>query len=653
VGIKNGGGSDDNKFQFMRDRAEELARSRQKTNYERKLADRDKLLQELHVHQIELELQNEELRQAQAKLQYTHQQYLDLYNEAPMGYASLDDNGIIIRTNQMLATMLGMEKYTLMGHALAEFMHSQDQTIFRSRFHAFAKHPENKYIDIRFKQGQSKDEMSGFVGRIQGRRLDKENVDTNNIKWTETLLVVISDVSELKKSEERIHFQAHHDILTGIPNRATLYDQLENALSLAYRQNSYGALMFMDLDRFKYVNDSLGHHTGDQLLIEFTKRLRQHIRKEDLLVRMGGDEFVVLLAEQHHSKNIMAVNAQRFAEHIDASLSEPILVQQHSFQVSLSIGITIFPFHENDSINDVVRQADTAMYQGKNDGRGLVRFFHASMQDAARQRMTLEAELRVALFEHQFELYYQPQVSRDGRLHALEALVRWRHPFHGIVAPCKFIDIAEDTGMIIPLGEWVLENTVKQITKWQVKKIITPDLRFAVNISAKQLESMVFCDRVEEFLQHYNVNPKRLVFEITESLLLPSDDISEDVLRRLSEMGLTFSVDDFGTGYSSLATMQTAPIGQLKIDRQFVMGLHSPDEINNDSAGKREYALINAILSLGSALGLEVVAEGVETEMQRSALQHLGCQYMQGYLFSKPTSSGDIPELLKRLNNAN
>jgi diguanylate cyclase (GGDEF)-like protein/PAS domain S-box-containing protein len=633
----------------MRDRAEELVRTRQKTKYERKLADRDKLLQELHVHQIELELQNEELRQAQAKLQYTHQQYLDLYNEAPMGYASLDDTGIIVRANQMLANMLGVEKYTLMGRALAEYMLPQDQVVFRGRFNAFANQPQDKHIDVRFNQRINKNENSFFVGRIQGRRLDKDGGDIGSVKWTETLLIVISNVSELKKSEERMLYQAHHDVLTGIPNRLTLYDQLESSLSLAMRQRTYGALVFMGFDRFKHINDSVGHNAGDQLLIAFSKRLRKEIRKEDLLVRMGGDEFVVLLAEQHHNKNITAVNAQRFAEHIDEFLSEPIQVQNNSFQVSLSTGITVFPFHNDDTVNDVVRQADIAMHQAKNDGRGLVRFFHASMQDEARQRMTLEAELRVALIEQQFEIYYQPQISKDGKLHALEALVRWRHPFRGIVSPEKFIGITEDTGMIIPLGEWIIENTIKQISEWQKNSVVVPSLRFAINISARQLESLSFFDKVEALLRHHKLNPECLVFEITESLLLPNDEIADDVLKRLSDFGITLSVDDFGSGCSSLAIMQTAPIGQLKIDQRFVAELSLPAENSGDSAQHRDYSVVDAIVSLGNALGLEVVAEGVESEVQKLALQQLECHYLQGYLYARPTPADEIPQLLERL----
>ncbi|MEW8380956.1 MAG: diguanylate cyclase, partial [Candidatus Thiodiazotropha taylori] len=409
----------------MRERAEQIAQRRQRITYEKKLADRDRLLQDLHVHQIELELQNEELRQSQAKLEFTHQQYLDLYNEAPVGYASLDDSGLIIRSNQMLASMLGMEKYSLTGKALAEFMLPIDQNIFRSRFNAFVKQPQDKHIDVRFKVGDKGSDTSSFIGRIQGRRLDSDD-RSGSPHWSETILIVISDVTEIKKSEEKIHYQAFHDLLTGIPNRASLYERLENALALAKRQHSFGALLFMDLDRFKNINDSLGHHTGDKLLIDFTSRIQKHTRKEDMLFRMGGDEFVILLAEQHHDKNIMAVIAQRFAEHITSALSEPIILGGHSFQITLSIGISIFPFQSKDNLNDVVRQADTAMYQAKKEGGALARFFQANMQEMARQRMILEAELRVALVEQQFSLYYQPQMRSDGSIYALEALLRWQ-----------------------------------------------------------------------------------------------------------------------------------------------------------------------------------------------------------------------------------
>ncbi|MCG8052597.1 MAG: EAL domain-containing protein, partial [Candidatus Thiodiazotropha endolucinida] len=444
---------------------------------------------------------------------------------------------------------------------------------------------------------------------------------------------------------EKIHYQAFHDLLTGIPNRASLYERLENALALAKRQHSFGALLFMDLDRFKNINDSLGHHTGDKLLIDFTSRIQKHTRKEDMLFRMGGDEFVILLAEQHHDKNIMAVIAQRFAEHITSALSEPIILGGHSFQITLSIGISIFPFQSKDNLNDVVRQADTAMYQAKKEGGALARFFQANMQEMARQRMILEAELRVALVEQQFSLYYQPQMRSDGSIYALEALLRWQHPYRGIVTPDQFIHVAEDTSMIVEIGNWVLETAVKQIITWQQQKLFDPSIRYAINVSAKQLENSSFYSQVKQIIERYKLDPNCLVFEITESLLLPDNKVANDTLKQLSELDITFSVDDFGTGYSSLATIDNAPIGQLKIDRSFISQLQWSQAHDSPKPGN-QYSLVNAILSMGKALELEVIAEGVETEEQLKVLTHLGCEYVQGYYFSKPIPIEQIPEIL-------
>ncbi len=629
----------------MRNASEQLAQRRQRMEYERKIADRDRLLQELHVHQIELELQHEELRQAHLSLEYTYQQYLDLYNGAPVGYISLDDEGLIIRANQKLADMFGVELYRLTDRPLIDFMAPQDQNIFRNRFKAFINNPAGNHIDVQFRYGSDKSSERTFVGRIQGHRLDSYKSSYTFTGWKETLLIVISDVTELKKSEDKIRFQAFHDNLTGLPNRAALHDQLENALSLTQRQSAYGAVLFMDLDRFKHINDSLGHHTGDKLLIELSKRLRSHIRKEDLLTRMGGDEFVVLLAEQHQNKTVMAVIAQRFAEHLGAALSEPIFIQEQRFQLSLSVGITIFPFQTEDEIQDVIRQADTAMYQAKSDGLGQVRFFHASMQESARQRMILEAELRLALNERQFELHYQPQFNAQGKLYGLEALVRWRHPYRGLITPDKFIGIAEDTGMITAIGDWVLENAAGQIAAWR-KMPIDNRIRFAINISAKQLESPTFCERVLHIINEYDLDPHQLVFEIAESLLLPSNPTVETTLENLSNYGVTFSIDDFGTGYSALATLHKAPIGQIKIDKGLInelsMRTGDPEPVREQSHS----ALVNTILLMGKALGITVVAEGVNTQEQKKVLIHLGCKCFQGYHFAKPATAEELEEYL-------
>ncbi|MET0028983.1 MAG: EAL domain-containing protein [Candidatus Thiodiazotropha sp.] len=630
---------------FMRKTSEQLAQRKQRMEYERKIADRDKLLEELHVHQIELELQNEELRQAHFRLEYTYQQYLDLYNEAPVGYISLNDEALIIRANQKLAAMFGVELYQLKGRALVDFMAFADQNNFNTRFKNFINHPDGKHIDIRFRYGNDTSDERFFVGRIQGRRLDSYKDVKTFTGWKETLLLVISDVTELKKSEDRIRHQAFHDPLTGLPNRAALHEQLENALSLATRQSAYGALLFLDLDRLKPINDALGHHTGDKLLIELTQRLRSQIRKEDLLTRIGSDEFVVLLAEQHVNKQVMAVVAQRFAEHLGESLSEPLNVRDQFFQLTLSIGITIFPFDAENSIHDVIRQADTAMYQAKSEGPGQIRFFDTSMQESAKQRMILEAELRLALNEQQFELHYQPQFTSDGRLFGLEALVRWQHPYRGLVTPDKFIGVAEDTGIITAIGDRVLELAARQIAEWRSMQIGS-DIRFAINISSKQLESPGFCQRVLRLIETYELDPHQLVLEITESLLLPNNPNVTRTLENLSQYGVTFSIDDFGTGYSALGTLQNAPIGQLKIDRNFIQNLvNSPEALEPENT-ERHLALINAVLSLGKAFDVTVIAEGVNSEEQKRVLERLGCDCFQGYHFAKPATAEALKQYL-------
>ncbi|MET0067492.1 MAG: EAL domain-containing protein [Candidatus Thiodiazotropha sp.] len=633
---------------FMLKTSEQLAQRKQRMEYERKIADRDKLLEELHVHQIELELQNEELRQAHFRLEYTYQQYLDLYNEAPVGYISLDDEGSIIRANQKLASMFGLELYQLKDRPLMDFVASADQQAAQARLKNFIDHPEDTHLDIRFRFGNDNERY--FVGRIQGRRLDAFEDAQAFTGWNETLLLVISDVTELKKSEDKIRHQAFHDPLTGLPNRAGLHEQLENALSLASRHSTYGALLFLDLDRFKPINDSLGHHTGDKLLIELTQRLRAQIRREDILTRIGGDEFVVLLAEQHQKKQVMAVVAQRFAEHLVESLAEPLYIRDQLFQLTLSIGITVFPFDKENTIHDVIRQADTAMCQAKAGGPGQIHFFHASMQESAKQRMILEAELRLALSEQQFELHYQPQFTADGRLFGIEALIRWRHPYRGLVMPDKFIGVAEDTGMITAIGDRVLELAAQQIAHWQ-NIPIDSDIQFAINISPRQLESPSFCQRVLCLIEEYDLDPYRLVFEITESLLLPNNPNVTDTLERLSDYGVSFSIDDFGTGYSALGTLQNAPISQLKIDRDFVHRLTRHAEASTPETEERHLALVNAVLSLGKAFDITVVAEGVNSEEQKRLLERLGCDCFQGYHFAKPITADALTQFLMSMRS--
>jgi diguanylate cyclase (GGDEF)-like protein len=607
--------------------------------------ERDQLLQELQIHQIELELQNEELRQAHVQLELTHQQYINLYNEAPIGYASLDDAGIIVRCNRTLASLLKSDNKLMQGRALAEFMEDKDQALFRSRFKAFSNKPLDKTIDVRFRHGRRSDQCTSFIGRIQGRRIEQSSpVNRDETRWTETLLVVISDVTELKRTEAKIQFQAYHDNLTGLHNRAYLQERLDSALAQARRHGTYGALLFMDLDRFKNVNDSLGHQAGDELLIEFTQRLRSRMRREDLLVRMGGDEFIVLIAEQQQDHNVCALHAKRLANHLFDTLEKPFQILDNLIQVTISIGITVFPFEKDDRCDDVIRQADTAMYQAKAEGRNQACFFHSKQEQRARQRLMLETEMRTALVKKQFEIYYQPQVSAvDGRIHGVEALLRWRHPDRGLLLPHQFIRTMEESGLMVPIGRWIIEQVTQQIVAWRSTGLCDERRQVALNICACQLKDEHFGDQVETIIKDRGLDPSCLVFEITETLLLPDDSTCEEVMRRLEALGLTFSVDDFGTGYSSLFSLHKSQVGQLKIAQQFVKDLYT----TTSGAPKRRQVLplIRAIVMMAKELGMSVVAEGVETEAQRQLLLKLGCDLMQGYLFAPPMPAAEVTEL--------
>jgi diguanylate cyclase (GGDEF)-like protein/PAS domain S-box-containing protein len=601
------------------------------------------LSQELQVHQIELELQNEELRQAQNQLEFTRQQYIDLYNLAPVGYASLDDSGLIWRANATLSNLLGIDPEEIIGRALIDFMEEEDRGQFLGRFTAFARKPEDKHIDVRFCVSTADGTKKCFTGRIQGRRIASMPPRYGlKVRKQETLLVIISDVTELKLSEERIEYQAFHDILTGLPNRANLQERLNMALAQARRNESFGTLLFMDLDRFKNVNDSLGHQVGDELLIQFALRLRKALRQEDLLVRMGGDEFVILLADQINDRGQAALNGQRLAKHLTEILDRPLPIGEHRIKVTVSTGVTLFPFHPDDDVDDVIREADTAMYQAKNLGRNQTAFYHADMQKRANRRLMMETELRTALEKEQFELYYQTQVDPRGDLRAVEALVRWRHPDKGILAPAEFIQVMEDTGMINAMGELVLEQACRQLSDWIAKGIFPADATLAVNVSAKQFRTNHISEYVKTTLRRYQVPPSRLVLEITESLLLPDDHVVHRELDHLAQLGVRLSVDDFGTGYSSLSVLQHAPIGQLKIDRRFINEL---DRYEPDTT------LVRAIISMARALEMEVVAEGVETEGQHKALQDLGCDLLQGFLFSRPVPREELTRLLQELHS--
>ena len=442
------------------------------------------------------------------------------------------------------------------------------------------------------------------------------------------------DITERKKAEDRINELAFFDQLTGLPNRTLLMDRLRQAMTASSRNGSFGALLFLDLDKFKTLNDTLGHDMGDLLLKQVAQRLTDCVRAGDTVARLGGDEFVVMLANLSASEAEAATQTEVVGEKILAALNQTYQLKEVAHHSTPSIGATLFRGHLA-SIEELMKQADLAMYKSKAAGRNALRFFDPDMETSVMERAALEADLREAIEQRQFLLHYQPQLA-DGRLTGCEVLVRWQHPLRGMVSPAEFIPLAEETGLILPLGHWVLEAACRQLAHWAARPA-TADLTLAVNVSAHQFRQAGFVDQVLAVLKNTGANPQRLKLELTESLLV---DNVEDIIGKmfaLKAKGVGFSLDDFGTGYSSLAYLKRLPLDQLKIDQSFVRDVLSDP---NDAA------IARTVIALAASLGLGVIAEGVETEAQRDFLAASGCHAYQGYLFSRPLPVDKFEELL-------
>ena len=440
------------------------------------------------------------------------------------------------------------------------------------------------------------------------------------------------DITERKQAKEKIEYLAHYDSLTGLSNRFSLNSRLVQTMVEAKREERQLAVMFIDLDRFKVINDSLGHHVGDLLLIETASRLSKAVRESDIVARLGGDEFVVVLTMLTDPADA----AQVAAKILDA-LSVPYLLEGKQLHSTPSIGISIFP--ENGDDPDVLmKHADAAMYSAKDQGRNNFKFFSASMTEAATERMDIERDLRLALQLNQFELHYQPQICtrRNDVVCGVEALVRWRHPERGLIPPLKFIPIAEDTGLIEALGLWVLNEACRQLAAWQKDGV--SKLRMAVNLSAHQLRSVTLVDSVREVIEKYALKEGDLELEVTESTAMTNPELAIGQLKALRNLGVELAIDDFGTGYSSLAYLKLLPIHTLKLDRAFVSDIETDE---NDAA------ISAATIALAHSLGLKVVAEGIETEGQSRFLREHGCDMLQGYLYGRPEPAAALSERWK------
>ncbi len=458
----------------------------------------------------------------------------------------------------------------------------------------------------------------------------------------DTVVSIVRDVTLQNKNEEKIRRLAYFDTLTGMPNRQHLIERVDRELVAARRDRRQLALLFLDLDGFKRINDTLGHGAGDFLLQSVAKRLKEKLRANDIVARierdesgvhfarLGGDEFTIVLPDIEDAEA-----AQRVAERVQSVLKQPFHVDREAIMITASIGIAIFP-HDGGDAATLLKHADTAMYHAKDQGRNNWQLYRRTLTSDAMARLTIENDLRLALERDELRLVYQPQVlAADGTIIGMEALIRWHHPLRGLVSPGEFIPVAEESGLIVPIGEWVLRTACRQVRAWQEAGVETP--KIAVNLSARQLRAPEFTSSVSAIIAATGISADLL--ELTESVLMEHDTQQIRGLNELRELGVHFSIDDFGTGYSSMAYVKRLPIGTLKIDQTFVRGL--PDNAND--AG-----ITTAILAMARSLGLDVIAEGVETREQRAFLHNAQCPKLQGYLFSRPVEVEAMERLLRQ-----
>jgi diguanylate cyclase (GGDEF)-like protein/PAS domain S-box-containing protein len=445
-------------------------------------------------------------------------------------------------------------------------------------------------------------------------------------------VMVFHDVTTARSLALKMSYLAQHDGLTDLPNRILLNDRLTQAMGLAHRRRQKLAVLFLDLDRFKHINDSLGHVIGDRLLQSVAQRLRASVRSSDTVGRQGGDEFVVLLAEVTHAQDAAVI-----AEKILLALNTLHRIDQHELHITASVGIATYPDDGTDA-ETLMNNADFAMYHAKDSGRNNYQFFKADMNARAVERQSLEDGLRHALERQEFELHYQPKMNLEtGSIIGVEALIRWRHPQRGLVSPTQFIPIAEECGFIVPIGRWVLREACRQARAWQDAGL--PPLRIAVNISAVELRAKDFVAGVDAILKETRLEPRYLEFELTETFLMQDSKSTVSVLQALKDLGLHLALDDFGTGYSSLSYLKRFPIDTLKIDRSFVSDLATDAD---------DASIVSAVISMGESLHMRVVAEGVETREQLVFLQEHSCPFAQGYYFSPPVAAGEFVQLLRR-----
>ena len=585
----------------------------------------DELLHELQVHQIELQMQNDELRRTQLALEESRDRYLDLYEFAPIGYLTLSREGLILDINLTGALLLGQDRKKVVQRPLSRFISPEDCDRYYRLLGQIMKHDERQSFVVKLKRSD------GSIVHVQLDCVRAVNGDTPL-----AIRTTLTDISEQRHAEAEVANLAFYDSLTQLPNRRLLLDRLRQLLATSSRTRRHGAILFVDLDDFKTLNDTQGHDIGDLLLRRASQRLTTCVREGDTVARLGGDEFVVMLEALSEEDTEAVVQTRTVAEKILANLKEPYDLVGHNYRSSGSIGITLFNGNR-ESVEDLLKRADLALYRAKAAGRGILRFFDPEMQAVVTARAVLESDLRRGLEERQFVLHYQPQMDDKGYLIGAEALVRWQHPDRGLLFPEEFIPFAEEKGLIEPLGQWVLEVVCAQLVAWSTSPD-TAHLTLAMNLSAHEFCHPEFVIRMLNVIDRTGVDPKKLVLEFTESVMIGYLKETLAKITALKARGVCFALDDFGVGYSSLTYLKYLSLDQLKIDRSFVRDVHS---------NPVDAAIARSIITLGQSLGLVITVEGVETEEQRSFFTFHGCRSFQGFLFGMPVP---VEDLFPRIN---
>lgn len=546
-----------------------------------------------------------------------------VFDSSSEGIVFTDANSRIVAVNKAYTQITGYSRDEILGQSPRLLQsHWQDREFYEGMWHALRSegHWEGEIWDRR------KD------GSLYAQWLTI-NANRDEAGQITHYVGICTDITERKQTQERIQHLAYHDPLTDLPNRLLLQDRIGLAIAEAQRNNTMAAVLFLDLDRFKTINDSLGHLVGDKLLQQVAQRLATCLHETDTISRIGGDEYVIVLPNITDTSRIADT-----AQDILTALSAPVVVDGQTFHTSASMGISLYP-NDGQDVQTLMKYADTAMYHAKEHGRNNFQFFTPQLNLWASERLAMENDLRLALERGEFLIHYQPQVDAiSGRIVGLEALLRWQHPEKGMLSPDRFIPIAEETGLIIPLGEWVLRSVCSQGVLWQQQGL--PLLPIAVNLSAVQFRQADLVQRISHTLNSTGLPPQYLELELTESMLMQQSEPNTAMLERFSSMGITLSIDDFGTGYSSLSYLKRFPIDRLKIDQSFVRDITTDPE---------DAAIVTAIIALAHSLEIEVIAEGVETRQQRDFLYHQGCYLYQGYLCARPMPAEDVAAYLQQI----